>query len=121
MRRSPFRTRAARAPQGEAGSHSSGPGGPRSNDDEEYLEQDEEELEAGGRRKSLIALAVLAVLVVTGLVLFDRLHGVSARKDCLTRLYSTSRSLSRRQRQSQPGRLCIPFRAVRFALSRCPK
>ena len=31
---------------------------------EEYLEQDEDERENAGRRKSLIALAVLAVLVI---------------------------------------------------------
>ncbi len=50
---------------------------------EEYLEQGEDELEAGGRRRSLVALAVLAVLVVAGLILFDRLHSVSALQDCL--------------------------------------
>ena len=50
---------------------------------EEYLEQDEDERESAGRRKSLIALTVLAVLVVAGLVLVDRLRSVSALQDCL--------------------------------------
>lgn len=50
---------------------------------EEYLEQDEDEAENAGRRKSLIALAVLAVLVAAGLILFDRLRSVSALQDCL--------------------------------------
>ena len=50
---------------------------------EEYLEQDEDERESAGRRKSLIALAILAVLVVAGLLLVDRLRSVSALQDCL--------------------------------------
>ena len=50
---------------------------------EEYLEQDEDERESAGRRKSLIALAVLAVLVIAGLILVDRLRSVSALQDCL--------------------------------------
>jgi hypothetical protein len=52
-------------------------------EDEEYLEQDEEEREAAGRRKSLIALAVMAVLVVAGIVLVNRLRDVSIVQDCL--------------------------------------
>lgn len=52
-------------------------------EDEEYLEQDDEEQEAAGRRKSLIALAVMAVLVVAGIVLADRLRDVSIVQDCL--------------------------------------
>jgi hypothetical protein len=52
-------------------------------EDEEYLEQDEDEREAAGRRKSLIALAVMGVLVVAGIVLVDRLRDVSAVQDCL--------------------------------------
>jgi hypothetical protein len=47
---------------------------------EEYLEQDEDERENAGRRKSLIALAVL---VIAGLILVDRLRSVSALQDCL--------------------------------------
>lgn len=52
-------------------------------EDEEYLEQDDEEQEAAGRRKSLIALAVMAVLVVAGIVLVERLRDVSIVQDCL--------------------------------------
>jgi hypothetical protein len=52
-------------------------------EDEEYLEQDEEEREAAARRKSLVALAVMAVLVIAGIVLAERLHDVSAVQDCL--------------------------------------
>jgi hypothetical protein len=50
---------------------------------EEYLEQDDEEIENAGRRKSLIALVVLAVLVIAGLVVVNRLRSVSALQDCL--------------------------------------
>jgi hypothetical protein len=50
---------------------------------EEYLEQDDEEIENAGRRKSLIALVVLAVLVAAGLVVVERLRSVSALQDCL--------------------------------------
>jgi uncharacterized membrane protein len=52
-------------------------------EDEEYLEQDDEEQEAAGRRKSLIALAVMAVLVVAGIVLIDKLRAVSDAQNCL--------------------------------------
>ena len=52
-------------------------------DNDEYFEQDEDKRESAGRRKSLIALAVLAVLVVAGLVLVERLRNVSALQDCL--------------------------------------
>jgi len=52
-------------------------------EDEEYLEQDEEEREAAARRKSLIALAVMAVLVIAGIVLVNRLRDVSIVQDCL--------------------------------------
>ena len=50
---------------------------------DEYLEQDEAEREAAGRRNSLIALAVMAALVIAGLFLVDRLREVSAVQDCL--------------------------------------
>lgn len=50
---------------------------------EEYLEQEEEERESAGRRKSVIALAIMAVLVVAGIVLVDRLREVSAVQDRL--------------------------------------
>jgi hypothetical protein len=50
---------------------------------DEYLEQDEVERDDAGRRNSLIALVVLAVLVVGGLALVHRLSAVSALQDCL--------------------------------------
>ena len=50
---------------------------------EEYLEQDEAERDSAGRRNSLVALVVLAVLVAAGLLLVDRLSSVSALQDCL--------------------------------------
>ena len=50
---------------------------------EEYLEQEEAESDAAGRRKSVIALAVMAALVIAGLFLVDRLREVSAMQDCL--------------------------------------
>ena len=50
---------------------------------EEYLEQDEAERDSAGRRNSLVALVVLAVLVTAGLLLVDRLSSVSALQDCL--------------------------------------
>lgn len=52
-------------------------------EEEEYLEQDDEEQESAGRRKSLIALAVMAVLVIAGIVLVNRLRDVSVVQDCL--------------------------------------
>ncbi len=50
---------------------------------EEYLEQDEEEAEQATRKKSLVALMVLAVLVAAGILLFDKLRDVSRLQDCL--------------------------------------
>jgi hypothetical protein len=50
---------------------------------EEYLEQDDDERETAGRRKSLIALVVLAALVIGGVVLVNRLRDVSRLQDCL--------------------------------------
>jgi hypothetical protein len=50
---------------------------------EEYLEQDEEEAETAGRKKGLVALAVLAVLVVAGIFLVGKLRDVSRLQDCL--------------------------------------
>jgi hypothetical protein len=52
-------------------------------EEEEYLEQDEEEREAAGRRITLIALAVMAVLVVAGLFIVQRLRQASVVEDCL--------------------------------------
>jgi hypothetical protein len=50
---------------------------------EEYIEQNEEEREAAGRNKSMIALAVMAVLVIAGIVLVHKLRDVSELQDCL--------------------------------------
>jgi hypothetical protein len=52
-------------------------------EDEEYLEQDEEEREAAGRRSKLIVLAVMAALVAAGLFLVHRLREASVVEDCL--------------------------------------
>jgi hypothetical protein len=52
-------------------------------EEEEYLEQDDDEQEAAGLRKSVIALAVMVVLVVAGVVLVGRLRDVSVLQDCL--------------------------------------
>jgi hypothetical protein len=52
-------------------------------EDEEYLEQDEDERAAAGRRTTLVALAVMAVLVVAGLFIVERLREASALQDCL--------------------------------------
>jgi hypothetical protein len=56
---------------------------PSRHEDEEYLEQDEDEREAAGRRTTLVALAVMAVLVVAGLFIVQRLREASALQDCL--------------------------------------
>ena len=50
---------------------------------EEYLEQDEEEAERMQRKKSVVALAILAVLVIAGIFLFEKLRDVSRLQDCL--------------------------------------
>lgn len=50
---------------------------------EEYLEQDEAERETAGRRNSLVALLIVAVLVGVGLFLVEHLRSVSALQDCL--------------------------------------
>lgn len=50
---------------------------------EEYLEQSDDEREAARRTGSLIALAVVAVLVVACVVLTGRLRDVSELQDCL--------------------------------------
>ena len=50
---------------------------------EGYLEQDDVERETAGRRKSLVALIVLAILVIGAVVLVDRLRDVSRLQDCL--------------------------------------
>ncbi|HTR83880.1 MAG TPA: hypothetical protein VMI56_05345 [Reyranella sp.] len=50
---------------------------------DEYLEQDEEEAASAGRRKSLFALLIMAVLVVAGVVLVGKLRVVSKVQDCM--------------------------------------
>ena len=50
---------------------------------EEYLEQDEEEAERVHRKKSVVALMVLAALVIAGIFLFEKLRDVSRLQDCL--------------------------------------
>ncbi len=52
-------------------------------EDEEYLEPDEAEREAAGRRNKLIVLAVMAGLVMAGLFLVHRLRQASIVEDCL--------------------------------------
>jgi hypothetical protein len=52
-------------------------------DEEEYLEPNEEELEAATRRRKLIVLAIMAVLVIAGVVLVNKLRVVSQLQDCL--------------------------------------
>lgn len=50
---------------------------------DEYLEQDEAERETMGCRKSVIALAVMAILVIAAVFLVGRLREVSALQVCL--------------------------------------
>jgi hypothetical protein len=50
---------------------------------EEYLDQNDDEREDAGRFKSLIALAVLGVLVIAGIVLVNQLRSVSRLQECL--------------------------------------
>jgi hypothetical protein len=50
---------------------------------EEYLEQDEEEVEDVGRRKALAAILVLAVLVAVTLFIVQKLRTVSDLQDCM--------------------------------------
>jgi hypothetical protein len=47
------------------------------------LEPNEEELEAAARRRKLIVLGIMAVLVVAGVVLVNKLRVVSQLQDCL--------------------------------------
>ena len=70
---------------------------------EEYLEQDEDERESAGRRKSLVALLVLAVLVITGLLLVDRMRSVSALQDCLMTRATNCAEINLRSEPSAPN------------------
>ena len=50
---------------------------------EEYLEPNDEELEAAARTKKLVVLAIMAVLVIAGVVLVHKLREASQLQDCL--------------------------------------
>ncbi|WP_425064743.1 hypothetical protein [Reyranella sp.] len=52
-------------------------------DDRERSEREEEEREAAGRRKSLVALVVMAVLLFGGVFLTHELRRTSQLQDCL--------------------------------------
>lgn len=75
---------------------------------DEYLDQDEDERDSAGRRNSLVALIVLAVLVVSGLVLVDRLSAVSALQDCLMSRASNCASVSPPPSAAPAGRSGAP-------------
>jgi hypothetical protein len=50
---------------------------------EEYLEPSEAELEAAARMRKLIVLGIMAVLVIAGILLADRLRHAGQLQDCL--------------------------------------
>ncbi len=50
---------------------------------EEYLEQDEDEVERAARIKKFVVLAVLGTLVIVGLVVVGKLRTASQVEDCL--------------------------------------
>jgi hypothetical protein len=75
---------------------------------DEYLEQDEAERDSAGRRNSLVALVVLAVLVIAGLVLVDRLSSVSALQDCLMTRSTNCASVSPPPSVAPAGRSVVP-------------
>ena len=50
---------------------------------EEYLEPNDEELEAAARTKKLVVLGIMAVLVIAGVVLVHKLREASQLQDCL--------------------------------------
>jgi hypothetical protein len=50
---------------------------------EEYLEPSDDELENAARIKKLVVLAIMAVLVIAGVMLANRLRDVSELQDCL--------------------------------------
>jgi hypothetical protein len=52
-------------------------------EEDEYLEPNEEELEAAARRRKLIVLGIMAALVIAGVVLVNKLRTVSQLQDCL--------------------------------------
>ena len=50
---------------------------------EEYLEPNDDELETAARNKKLVVLGIMAVLVIAGIVLVNRLRDVGQLQDCL--------------------------------------
>jgi hypothetical protein len=50
---------------------------------EEYLEQDDEEIEGNGRRKALFALLVVGILVAATLFIVQKLRVAGALQDCM--------------------------------------
>ena len=50
---------------------------------EEYLEPNEDELEAAARTRKLVVLAVMAALVVAGILLVNKLRYAGDLQDCL--------------------------------------
>jgi hypothetical protein len=50
---------------------------------EEYLEPNDEELEAAARTKKLVVLGIMAVLVVAGILLANKLRDAGQLQDCL--------------------------------------
>ena len=50
---------------------------------EEYLEPNEEELEAAARIRKLIVLGIMAVLVIAGVLLVNELRYAGQLQDCL--------------------------------------
>jgi hypothetical protein len=57
----------------------------------EQEEKDEDERDTVGRSKSVVALIVLALLVIGGVVLVERLREVSRLPDCLMTHATTTR------------------------------
>ena len=68
---------------------------------DDYLEQNDEEREAAGRRKSLIALAVLVLLLIGGVILTHQLRKASQLQDCLM---TKATNCTRIDDPGQPGR-----------------
>jgi hypothetical protein len=50
---------------------------------EEYLEPNDDELETAARNKKLVVLGIMAVLVIAGIVLVNKLRAVGQLQDCL--------------------------------------
>jgi hypothetical protein len=50
---------------------------------EEYLEPSEDEFEAAARIRKLVVLGIMAVLVVAGILLVNRLRYAGQLQDCL--------------------------------------